>query len=68
MNMTFPIALDVLEPRRLDTPKRSEITMYLVIFIWELDVVLCDICPPVSATLHVSLGVYRLNLDGGKDV
>jgi len=43
MDVTFSIVLDSLQPHRLNTSEGGEIAVNLVVFIWELDVVLCDV-------------------------
>jgi len=43
MDVTFPIVLDSLQPHWLNTPEGGEIAVNLVVFVWELDVVLCDL-------------------------
>lgn len=46
MLVTFVSELDFLEPCRVYTPERSEVEVDLVVLVWELDVVLLDVCPP----------------------
>lgn len=46
MYVAFVSKLDGLETCRLYTPERSEIGIDLVIFVWELNVVLLDVSPP----------------------
>jgi hypothetical protein len=44
--VAFVWKLDGLKTFRDDTPVRSEIGIYLVIFVWELNVVFLDVSPP----------------------
>jgi len=47
--------LDGLEMCRDDTPVRSEIGIYLVIFIWELNVMFLDVSPLVFKLAQTSV-------------
>jgi len=44
--VTFPIVLDGLQSHGVNNPEGGEITVNLVVFVWELDVVLCDAFQP----------------------
>ena len=45
--LLLSLLLDGEQIPGLNTPKGFEVTMNLVIFIWQLDVVLFDILPPM---------------------